>query len=94
MLHGQSSIASQTMLLMVSSLGTLLDLEKTTFDIMWDLSKPGSDADEPFLRVPQTLYYRDETEKVEVFEKMPNVSSSLRFILSELLDRVVMPFNV
>jgi len=47
--------------------------EKTTFDIMWDLSKPnGDDAEECFLRVPQTNYYRDDKEKVDVFEKMPN----------------------
>lgn len=50
--------------------------EETTFDVLWDLAKPGSDAEESFLRVPQTQYYRDEIENVDVFKKMPNVSSS------------------
>jgi hypothetical protein len=53
-----------------------VDLEETTFDIMWDMSKPGSDAEESFLRQPQTMYYQDATVDVHVFEKMPNVSSS------------------
>ena len=47
-----------------------------TFDVMWDMSKPGSDAEECFLRQPQTIYYRDAAADVHVFEKMPNVSSS------------------
>ena len=43
---------------------------------MWDMSKAGSDAEECFLRQPQTQYYRDATADVHMFEKMPNVSSS------------------
>lgn len=50
-------------------------LEEATFNVLWELSKPGSDAEESFLRIPQTHYYREETN-VNIFEKMPNVSNS------------------
>jgi hypothetical protein len=53
-------------------------LEETTFHIMWDMSKSGSDAEECFLRQPQTQYYRDATADFHMFEKMPNVSRSPR----------------
>ncbi|ETW75833.1 hypothetical protein HETIRDRAFT_239418, partial [Heterobasidion irregulare TC 32-1] len=32
-------------------------LEKETFEIMWDLSRPGGEAEGCFLRAPQTEYY-------------------------------------
>ena len=51
-------------------------LEEMTFDIMWSMSKSGSDAEECFLRQPQTQYYRDAIADVHMFEKMPNVSTS------------------
>jgi len=47
-------------------------LEETTFDIMWDMSKPGSDAEESFLRQPQTMYYQDATSDIHMLEKMPD----------------------
>ena len=53
-----------------------VDLEETTFNIMWDMSKSGSDAEECFLRQVQTEYYGDATTDVHMLEKMPNVSSS------------------
>jgi D-aspartate oxidase/D-amino-acid oxidase len=63
------------------------DLEKTTFDIMWDMSKPGSDAEECFLRNPHKLYHRDATADVHMFEKMPNFR---RLPKSELIPNTVL----
>ena len=75
-----SSLVKTMFLMVFLILGHLLGFEKTTFDIMWDLSKPnGDDAEESFLRVPQTIYYRDDKEKVDVFEQMPNVSSKSQY---------------
>ncbi|KAI9458838.1 nucleotide-binding domain-containing protein [Lactarius psammicola] len=34
-----------------------LDLERKTFDIMWEMSTPGGEAEGCFLRAPQTDYY-------------------------------------
>jgi len=62
-------------------------LEETTFDIMWNMSKPGSDAEECFLRQPQTQYYRDATADVHMFEKMPNFR---RLPESELIPNTVL----
>ncbi|KAF8156859.1 D-aspartate oxidase [Crassisporium funariophilum] len=47
-------------------------LEEKTFDIMWDLSAPGSDAEESFLRIPQTEYFFVERALPDPMEKMPN----------------------
>ncbi|KAF9057156.1 D-aspartate oxidase [Panaeolus papilionaceus] len=46
--------------------------EKETFDVMWKLSAPGSDAEESFLRVTQTEYFYVEREKPDPLEQMPN----------------------
>ncbi|KAF9566532.1 D-aspartate oxidase [Agrocybe pediades] len=46
--------------------------EEQTFDVMWALSAPGSDAEECFLRVPQTEYFFTEEPKPNPMEKMPN----------------------
>jgi hypothetical protein len=71
--HGQFSIIGQLeTIFLIFAVG----LEETTFNIMWDMSKAGSDAEECFLRQVQTQYYGDATTDVHVFEKMPNVSSS------------------
>jgi D-aspartate oxidase/D-amino-acid oxidase len=40
---------------------------------MWELSSPGSDTEECFLRIPQTEYYFVDQQKPEPLEKMPNV---------------------
>ena len=71
-------------------------LEEATFDVLWDLSKPGSDAEESFLRIPQTHYYQEEVN-VDIFEKMPNVSNSFRdfnLINMTLTPRSCLPFCV
>ncbi|KAF8970428.1 D-aspartate oxidase [Flammula alnicola] len=46
--------------------------EEQTFKVMWDLSAPGSEAEESFLRIPQTEYFSVSREKPEPLEKMPN----------------------
>ena len=35
----------------------ILELERETFDIMWEMSTPGGEAERCFLRAPQTEYY-------------------------------------
>ncbi|KAH8102276.1 D-amino-acid oxidase [Cristinia sonorae] len=35
------------------------DIDRETFDVMWELSKPGGEAEGAFLRLPQTDYYYD-----------------------------------
>jgi len=48
--------------------------EEKTFEIFWEMSAPGSDSEECFLRMPQTQYYFDERPGEEPLAKMPNVS--------------------
>lgn len=49
--------------------------EEQTFDVMWKLSEPGSEAEECFLRVPQTEFFFVPRPQPEPLEKMPNVSA-------------------
>jgi len=51
-------------------------MERETFDRFWELSEPGNDAEECFLRAPQTVYFRYKREKPDVLATMPNVCSS------------------
>ncbi len=44
---------------------------------MWDMSAPGSDSEDCFLRIPQTEYFFDELVKPDPLDKMPNVCSQL-----------------
>ncbi|KAF9457140.1 D-amino-acid oxidase [Collybia nuda] len=46
-----------------------MDLD--TFNVMWELSKPGGEAEKCFLRLPQTEYYRDMCFKPPL-EVMPD----------------------
>ncbi|KAH9477485.1 D-amino-acid oxidase [Psilocybe cubensis] len=46
--------------------------EEETFKVMWELSEPGNDAEESFLRIPQTEYFFVERPKPEPLEKMPH----------------------
>lgn len=50
-----------------------------TFKIMWDMSAPGSDAAECFLRLKQAEIYKDEDMSVgytDAYKNMPDVSSN------------------
>jgi hypothetical protein len=51
----------------------MIELEEETFNVMWELSASGSDAEECFLRIPQTEYFVVDPPKPEPLEKMPNV---------------------
>ncbi|KAF9486248.1 D-amino-acid oxidase [Pholiota conissans] len=46
--------------------------EETTFNAMWELSAPGSPAEESFLRIPQTEYFHVPRAQPDPLEKMPN----------------------
>lgn len=55
-----------------------IEFEKATLETMWKLSEPGSEAEECFLRIPETEYYYDNriTENSpgpEPLEEMPLV---------------------
>ena len=57
-----------------------LDYEEKTFEIMWEMSSPGSDSEECFLRLPQAEYSFEEPGQIpEPLEKMPNVCLSPMF---------------
>ncbi|TFK39747.1 D-aspartate oxidase [Crucibulum laeve] len=47
-------------------------LDERTFDVMWELSAPGSEAEECFLRVHQTEYFFSERPIPEPLETMPD----------------------
>lgn len=50
-----------------------------TFKIMWQMSLPGSGAEECFLQLKQTHFYqdeKDETPEIDAFKDMPNVCHS------------------
>jgi hypothetical protein len=49
-----------------------MDME--TFDVMWELSAPGSAAEECFMRIPQTEYYVGECRRPHPLDNMPDVS--------------------
>ncbi|KAL0958106.1 hypothetical protein HGRIS_000276 [Hohenbuehelia grisea] len=50
----------------------MFKFEKDTFDIMWDLSKPGGEAEHCFMRVRQEEYYDAELAKPNPLEDMPD----------------------
>ena len=58
----------------------MIELEEETFNVMWELSSSGSDAEECFLRIPQTEYFFVDKRMPEPLEKMPNVRSHPLFI--------------
>ncbi|TFK28496.1 D-amino-acid oxidase [Coprinopsis marcescibilis] len=47
-------------------------LEEVTFEYMWKLSEPGTDAEECFLRVPQTEYFFDSAAESSPLRSMPD----------------------
>src|ERR1700728_1290910 len=50
------------------------ELDMDTFKVMWDLSAPGGGAEDCFLRIDQTDYYREKDTKPNPLEMMPDVS--------------------
>ena len=51
------------------------EIDRETFWEMWDLSRPGGEAEECFLRVDQTEFYEKRIPRPNPIETMPNVSS-------------------
>jgi hypothetical protein len=51
----------------------LLELDRETFDIMWEMSKPGSETEGLFLRVDQKDYYEVEPDQDFPLGWMPDV---------------------
>lgn len=50
------------------------ELERDTFDVLWDLSKPDSSAEGYFLRITETIFFRGEGVRPP-YEVMPDVST-------------------
>ncbi len=57
----------------------VIEMDKETFRIMWDLSTPGSDAAGCFMRLQMASYAGYQLEKPSVLEFMPDVSRTLLF---------------
>lgn len=55
----------------VTALMHPLAIDRETFDVMWELSAPGGDAEHCFFRIPQTDYLFDGRD--ECLDWMPNV---------------------
>ena len=51
------------------------EIDRKTFLEMWDLSRPGGDAEECFLRVNETEFHDKRIPRPNPIETMPNVSS-------------------
>jgi len=51
------------------------ELDKETFDVMWEMSKPGSETEGLFLRMDQKDYYEVQPDQDIPIEWMPNVRS-------------------
>ena len=51
------------------------EIDRKTFLEMWDLSRPGGDAEECFLRINQTELSDTRIQRPNSIETMPNVSS-------------------
>jgi hypothetical protein len=53
----------------------LSEMDKETFDVMWNMSAPEGPATGCFLRIPQVEYYADAKPRPHELEHMPDVSS-------------------
>ena len=63
-----------------------------TFKIMWDMSAPGSEAAECFLRLKQTEIYKDEGMGVvytDAYKNMPDVSSHGVLFTSKVIKGLI-----
>ena len=50
----------------------MIEIDQDTFKVMWELSAPGGDAEECFMRIPQEEYYIDHRDTL--LDWMPDVS--------------------
>ena len=53
-----------------------LELDRETFEIMWEMSKPGSETEGLFLRIDQKDYYEVQPDQDIPINWMPDVRSS------------------
>ena len=51
-------------------------LDRKTFDKMWEMSAPGSEAEHCFMRIEHAEYYTTDREGETVLEVMPEVSDT------------------
>lgn len=59
---------------MMISLNSDLEMDKETFDVMWEMSAPGHPAEDCFLRVRQEEFYCEEDVTLSgPFDGMPEV---------------------
>jgi len=63
----------------------LKKLDMDTFDVVWELSKPGSETEGLFLRIDQKDYYEVEPEQEIPVEWMPNY----RLVRTDLIEGAV-----
>jgi hypothetical protein len=62
---------------LISSISCRPEFDKETFDVMWELSKPGSETEGLFLRAEQKDYFEVQPDQDIPVEWMPNVRSPL-----------------
>lgn len=66
---------------MIKSTYQFPGIDRETFDVMWELSAPGSPAEACFLRLRQEEYYSEDAEvQRDPLEFMPDVSSIRRVV--------------
>jgi len=51
-------------------------LDHKTFDKMWEMSAPGSEAEHCFMRIEHAEHFTDDRERETVLEVMPEVSDA------------------
>lgn len=76
-----SSLSNSIWQLDDDSLARPSELERDTFDVLWELSKPGSDVEGCLLRTSQTEYYGTDGVRPPL-ESMPDVFISSMPILN------------
>lgn len=57
--------------------------DRETFKIMWEMSEPGKDSEECFLRIPQTEYYAEKRYGANCLEVMPEVTIYCQFLTED-----------
>jgi len=60
-----------------------------TFEVMWALSASGNEAEECFLRIPQTEYFFDHNLEPSPLETMPNVRLPSSDIYLAFINKIV-----
>jgi hypothetical protein len=56
-----------------SDLTWLLEMDQETFEVMWEMSKPGGEAEGCFLRIHQTNYFTVDIKDAIPTRELPDV---------------------